>query len=749
MICSKCEANNAEGNDYCTQCGQRLAATGQLSPNQTLGDRYLIVNTVDSGGMGAVYQAYDTRLNNMLVAVKEMSTKAVGEGNLEEAVLAFQKEAALLSSLQHPNLPRISDFFSTADNRWYLVMDFIKGENLATTARKRGRIPEVEVMRWARQLCDILDYLHTNKPPIIFRDLKPSNIMLTVDGDIKLIDFGIARHFKAGGTADTMAYGSIGFAPPEQYGDRQTDVRADIYALGATLHFLLTGQDPRKTPFTFTPPGTFGPINPDFEKAIMQAVQFNIEDRPQSIKEFLALMNGSSNSNAAAASEDTQTLLLKEKTVKKGKDATAGSTKAAPQTRKKAKKGKGKLVVLMLLLLLAGGGYLYYHFLGQGDLPQGLPVISGNALLEGEVVDKLFSPYEKEPNNTIQEAQSLQVNKVLTGNLQSDGDIDYYKFKLNSAGKVAVNLKHDQAPSGGWAVALLDQSNNRVCEMVSYADRLNVTSNNVRLSPGEYYIQIKPYGFSNLDYKLQVNYSNEDNNYEKENNNNIQSAQDIEVNQPYTGNIQTDDDIDYYKFELASPGKVQVNFKHEQSSSGGWRIAVLDGENNAITDFVSYNNTLNSDSVHLRLPQGSYLLRIKSYGFTNLDYVFTVNYTSEGDGYEKEWNGLIQNSQVIKLNQPYVGNIQADNDHDYYQIQLDTPGSIAVNFQHEQVPSGGWRVQILDANNNRLTEFVSYNNTLNVDSTSLRLPAGNYLIRVTSYGYSDADYKLTVNYKAE
>ncbi|HHV76673.1 MAG TPA: serine/threonine protein kinase [Syntrophothermus lipocalidus] len=254
--------------------------------------RYIIVRTLGRGGMGAVYQALDTRLDNIPVAIKEMSTSAVSHGNVQAAIEAFKKEASMLVSLRHPALPRVTDFFGGEKDRWYLVMDYIEGQTLKALVEKRGPIPETEVVCWARQICEILDYLHSQEPPIIFRDLKPANIMLTPDGRIKLIDFGIARHFRRDSCADTLAYGSMGFAPPEQYGEHQTGPQSDIYALGATLHYLLTGRDPSRNPFNFQPPSQFAKVSPRMESAVMKALQLRVEDRPASAREMMALLPG-------------------------------------------------------------------------------------------------------------------------------------------------------------------------------------------------------------------------------------------------------------------------------------------------------------------------------------------------------------------------------------------------------------------------------------------------------------------------
>jgi len=301
MYCPVCGKENGDNNKFCGGCGANLSTetlTGRLDPQTMLDGRYVVLRTLGQGGMGAVYLATDTRLNNMPVAIKEMSTRAVG-GDLQAAIESFQKEAQMLISLRHPALPVIYDFFSREENRWYLVMDYIQGDTLKAETQKRGRIPEAVVVNWAMQLCDILEYLHKRNPPVIFRDLKPDNIMLTPEGQIKLIDFGIARNFQPGNSADTVAYGSGGFSPPEQYGQNQTDARSDIYALAATLHYLLTGIDPVQNPFRFEPPSKYTAISAGLEKAIMQALDLSPENRPQTIGAFKALLSESfSNANS-------------------------------------------------------------------------------------------------------------------------------------------------------------------------------------------------------------------------------------------------------------------------------------------------------------------------------------------------------------------------------------------------------------------------------------------------------------------
>jgi serine/threonine protein kinase len=259
--------------------------TDVLTPDTVLNGRYRIQGLVGSGGMGAVYKAIDTGLGGRIVAVKEMSDKDLSPQEITEAAEAFQQEAHLLANLHHPHLPGIHDHF-TDGGRWYLVMDFIEGETLRKFLLQRGApgLPVEEVLRLADQLCDVLTYLHTHNPPIIYRDLKPSNIMVTSSGHLYLIDFGIARLFKPSQTCDTVTAGTAGYAAPEQLGTAQTTVQSDIFSFGVTLHELLTGLHPTDKPFTFAPILPLNPQTPPrLEALIMWMVQLDESRRPVDI----------------------------------------------------------------------------------------------------------------------------------------------------------------------------------------------------------------------------------------------------------------------------------------------------------------------------------------------------------------------------------------------------------------------------------------------------------------------------------
>ncbi|HEV2581718.1 MAG TPA: serine/threonine-protein kinase [Ktedonobacteraceae bacterium] len=217
-------------------------------------ERYEIIDELGSGGFGLVYKARDILRANNLVAIKEVCLRGLTPRETLDAVSSYQREAELLSQLTHPSLPHLYERILMPE-QWCLVMDYIEGETLDEYQKKvpNKRLMLSEVFAIGQQLCEVLEYLHTHQPPIVFRDLKPANIIRAPDGKLYLIDFGIARFFKPGQVKDTIALGSLGYAAPEQYGKIQTTPRADIYALGAVLHQMLTGNDPSEAPLRLTP----------------------------------------------------------------------------------------------------------------------------------------------------------------------------------------------------------------------------------------------------------------------------------------------------------------------------------------------------------------------------------------------------------------------------------------------------------------------------------------------------------------
>jgi eukaryotic-like serine/threonine-protein kinase len=282
LYCNNCGAANQDQAEHCFVCEAPLHTP---SKELLLKERYRILVAVGQGGFGNVYKVEDTQGGNRLLAMKEINLSALTAQESIEATAAFNREVTLLSGLTHSTLPRIYDHFTDREH-WYLVTDFIEGETLEQylKGRRNGRLPLEEVLDIGIQLCTVLDYLHTREPSIIFRDLKPANVMRTSEGHLYLIDFGIARHFKPGQPRDTIPLGSPGYAAPEQYGRAQTTPRSDIYSLGALIHQLLTGNNPEQNPFHFElAPLQAQSIPRRLQLLLLQMVEMDVNNRPPSI----------------------------------------------------------------------------------------------------------------------------------------------------------------------------------------------------------------------------------------------------------------------------------------------------------------------------------------------------------------------------------------------------------------------------------------------------------------------------------
>lgn len=279
--CPNCNTNNRPVARFCAQCGYKFPV------GETLGGQYLVTRMLKVGGMGAVYEV---ECEGRRYALKEMRDRFVSPKERQEAVNRFLAEAITLARLSHPRIPRVQRHFIEGD-RYYLAMDFVEGQDLADVlaAAPEGRFPAVEVIAWGQQICEVLDYLHCQPQPIIFRDLKPANLMLTPNRGLMLIDFGIARLFNPAQKSGVSLVGTPGYAAPEQYRG-VAEPRSDLYALGATLHHLLTGADPADTSqhlFNFAPLRQHRPeLSPELERVIERALAMKAEDRFDSAAEM-------------------------------------------------------------------------------------------------------------------------------------------------------------------------------------------------------------------------------------------------------------------------------------------------------------------------------------------------------------------------------------------------------------------------------------------------------------------------------
>ena len=339
--------------------------SGQLEPGTVLAGRYQIERFLAGGGMGVVYVAQDQRLAERQVAIKEIFDRFTNPEERAQAIEYFHREADTLAQLTHPAIPAIFDRFGEG-NCHYLVMDFVEGVNLEQEiAGLGGQLPESRVIEIGRELCDVLTYLHSFSPPIIYRDMKPGNVILRPDGRITLIDFGIARIFSPQGKATLI--GTPGFAPPEQYSG-QVDERSDIYGLAATLHYILTGRDPEKhPPFSCPPVLSEKPdASPFLAQAIDQALAYKAEERPKSAEAFkdMFLYGRGLSATGPPSSSQAATQILEPLSEPVAEPLTA----EPPQKKRRW----GRMVATLIFLLLLSGGA--YGLFTSPELLQGNPL---------------------------------------------------------------------------------------------------------------------------------------------------------------------------------------------------------------------------------------------------------------------------------------------------------------------------------------------------------------------------------------
>ena len=286
--------------------------TTPLELGKLLHRRYKIIRIIGQGGMGCIYLAEDNRLKGRNCAIKEVEyDRSLDKQIIQESREQFKKEATILARLDHPNLPKVSDYFSEK-TRDYLVMDYIPGEDLRSyisKAKQNKRFLKVkDVLNWARQLSDAITYLHSQEPPILHRDIKPSNLKITPNGVLKLVDFGLVKLLAPGEGTITIiqGHGTAFYTPLEQYGgdSTHTDVRSDIYAFGATIYHLLTNTSPVDArarflnPESYINPRQINPaINLQIEKAINRSMNLHPDQRPQSIQLFKEYLFGKEENN--------------------------------------------------------------------------------------------------------------------------------------------------------------------------------------------------------------------------------------------------------------------------------------------------------------------------------------------------------------------------------------------------------------------------------------------------------------------
>ena len=388
IFCEKCGYQNSNSAKFCKGCGGEVIATtakGTLMEGIMLENRYEIKRLIKSGGMGAVYEALDHKFKKIPCAVKEMLELSTDTDNRQYFIDRFMEEAQMLHTLKHPNLPTVKDYF-VSGGRYYLVMEYVKGNDLDTVMRQYGTegVPEESVIEWTKEILDVLYYLHSQDPPIVYRDLKPGNVMIRAsDNKIMLIDFGIARSINPESDTTKTGIGTPAFAPKELLLGKP-EIRSDIYCLGATMHCLLTGIVP-VIPGDFSPVRSHKPrVSQELDDIVMCALSVNASDRYQSAAHMKNALDNigkdvseptvpykvSQSDTVPYEATPVKSVSLPEpdhlKTIKKEEishyNTVSSGTYKVPEKKKEGNKFLIPAVIAIVLVFLVGGVLAKNHY---------------------------------------------------------------------------------------------------------------------------------------------------------------------------------------------------------------------------------------------------------------------------------------------------------------------------------------------------------------------------------------------------
>lgn len=368
-----------------------------------------------------------------------------------------------------------------------------------------------------------------------------------------------------------------------------------------------------------------------------------------------------------------------------------------------------------------------------------------------EINNENIGSWEVEQNNWIEEANIIQANQEYHGNISSEEDEDYYKLTIANSGKINISFQHNKVDTTDvfWIVCLTDGNEEDDIVLIKSNGASAVEdSDAARIPAGDYYLKIYPYYHSDQEYAFTVNFIEEDGLYEKEKNDELSNANSININTSYIGNIETDKDVDYYKFSVNNKGKINISFEHDKIDSGDafWTLSLLDGiSDDTILQLESIGKEALLQSDWGRIPPGEYYLKIKPYYYLNTDYKFTINFVEEGDGVESEKNNDFDNANNISLGTNYVGNIQDNRDVDYYSFKIDKKRNINFTFSHDIFDSSNsyWEICIVDGLGDEEVLRITSTGKEGIKTEKIeKLPAGTYYIRVKPSSYSNVDYTI-------
>lgn len=368
---------------------------------------------------------------------------------------------------------------------------------------------------------------------------------------------------------------------------------------------------------------------------------------------------------------------------------------------------------------------------------------------------------EVESNDEINDANEIDVNIMYSGQLDESDDIDYYKLRLNEKGKIIIKMTHPKIDEDAdfWETTFLDQNEEARVSVVSNGRGTESKSSAVRVKPGVYYIKVTDKVYhSSEKYTLTVVFEPENEYYENEPNDDLTNqAMVISLDKPYTGNLTTEDDIDYYKFSINDKRKVYIDFTHNKTSGTDpfWKVSLFGDSDGSILEFESTGENAKITSNCVRLPAGNYYIRVDNRYWSDLDYTFIVHTKKESNESENEDNGDYTSATTIPLNSKMLGNIQSENDVDFYKFELNTDKEIKVIFEHTQSNNsdGFWRLELYSAETSGTIKNKEENGTVEIAGSSPKkmsfewnaLAKGTYYLKVFKRYYNNSDYSITVS----
>lgn len=371
-----------------------------------------------------------------------------------------------------------------------------------------------------------------------------------------------------------------------------------------------------------------------------------------------------------------------------------------------------------------------------------------------------ITEYEAEYNDDISNANDIDVNIKYTGSLSDEDDVDYYRLYVRQKGSIFIKITHPKIDDSDtfWKVSLLSQEENSILELESTGKNVETTSSKARLSAGVYYIKVSKYYYSNEKYTISTLFEEEDDSYESEPNDDLNNeAMIIELDKKYTGNLTTEDDIDYYKFTLNEKRKVWIDFSHQKTSTRDtlWSLSLLGDSEGSILSLNSTGENANITSDGVRLPAGNYYLKIKNYYWSDMDYSFCINSKKEGDDFETEENNDYGTATKISINSNITGNVQSEDDVDFYRFDLKNCASINISFSHEQFDSRDtyWCYQLYSAKSSEAlkndgddtTVYIKGDSSNTISNNWSSLKSGTYFIKVYKYYYCNNDYTISLS----